>query len=301
VDGVELTPGASAVGAGTGGTASATLEAIAARSAAQMSAENFPVALRILPRRPRAQLALVYGFARFIDDVGDTGDTSPAERLQLLDEVEADLRALGSGQSTLTPVRALRALTDGGQVPLDPFLDLVEANRVDQRVSRYPAFGDLLAYCRLSAAPIGRLVLYVAGAATDVNVADSDAVCAALQVLEHCQDVGEDAQAGRIYLPADELAAAAIGDEELLGSTTGGRLRSVISVQAQRSVELLGLGTPLVRRLSGWARIAVAGYVGGGLATADALRRADYDVLAQAVKPGRGRTAAHALRLLAGR
>lgn len=293
MDGVELTPTVSG--------ATASLEAIAARSAAQMGAENFPVALRVVPARPRAHLARVYGFARFIDDVGDTGDTPPAQRLRLLDQVEADLRALPSGSARLTPIRALRPLIDECAVPLDPFLDLIEANRVDQRVSRYPAFADLLDYCRLSAAPVGRLVLYIAGAATDVNVADSDAVCAALQVLEHCQDVGEDAQAGRIYLPAGELAAAGIGDDQLLGATTSGRLRSVISVQAQRSVELLGLGTPLVHRLRGWARLAVAGYVGGGLATADALRRADYDVLAQTVRPGRGRTAAHALRLAVGR
>lgn len=305
MDGVELTPTVGAVGpigpSGPIGTAKATLEAIAARSAAQMGGENFPVALRVVPARPRAHLARVYGFARFIDDVGDTGDTSPAERLQLLDQVEADVRALESGGAVLTPVLALRPLVDECGVPLDPFLDLIEANRVDQRVSRYPAFADLLDYCRLSAAPVGRLVLYVAGAATELNVGDSDAVCAALQVLEHCQDVGEDALAGRIYLPANELAAAGIDNDQLLASTTSGRLRSVISVQADRSVTLLERGAPLVRRLSGWARVAVAGYVGGGLATADALRRADYDVLAHAVRPSRGRTAVHALRLVVGR
>ncbi len=287
--------------AGPLGAVDPALEAIAARSAAQMSAENFPVALRILPGRPRAHLARVYGFARFVDDVGDTGDTSPTERLELLDEVEADVRALATGRARLSPIRALGPLIEECHPPLDPFLDLIEANRVDQRVSRYPTFTDLMGYCRLSAAPVGRLVLYVAGAATDANFAESDVVCAALQVLEHCQDVGEDAAAGRIYLPAEELDAAGITEDALLGAVTGGRLRSVISVQAQRSVELLDAGRPLVRRLSGWARLAVAGYVGGGLATADALSQADYDVLARTVRPSKGRTVRHALTLAVGR
>jgi squalene synthase HpnC len=273
-----------------------TLERIAARSAPQMGGENFPVALRVVPGAARAHLARIYGFARFIDDVGDT---APGDRLRLLDVVDNDVQALDTGAARLTPVRALAALRAECGVPLEPFLDLIEANRVDQTVSRYASFADLLDYCRLSAAPVGRLVLYVAGAATDANVRDSDQVCAALQVLEHCQDVGEDARAGRIYLPSDELRAAGIEDAQLLEAATGGRLRSVISVQVTRSVELLDRGRPLVRRLSGWARIAVGGYVGGGLATADALRAGDFDVLARAIRPSRARTAGHALRIAA--
>jgi squalene synthase HpnC len=274
------------------------LEAIAARSAAQMGAENFPVALRIVPAKSRAHLQRVYGFARFIDDVGDTAE---GDRLRLLDLVDDDVRALVDGEATLTPVRELKALIDDCGAPIDPFLDLIEANRVDQRVSRYATFADLLGYCDLSAAPVGRLVLYVAGSADAVNIADSDAVCAALQVLEHCQDVGEDARAGRIYLPAEELRAASIDDGQLLEAGTSGRLRSVVSVQVERSVELLGRGKPLVRRLPGWARFAVAGYVAGGYATADSLRAADYDVLSALIKPTTGRTVLHTLRLLAGR
>jgi squalene synthase HpnC len=278
--------------------ARAELEAIAAHSAAQMSAENFPVALRIVPARARRHLHRVYGFARFIDDVGDT---ATGDRLQLLDLVEAELRSLAAGTATLSPVRSLAPLVAEHDVPLDPFLDLVEANRIDQRVTSYPTFADLLEYCRLSAAPIGRLVLYIAGAATDLNIADSDQVCAALQVLEHCQDVGEDARMGRVYVPSNELRTAGVTNAQLLEPTTNGRLRSVISVQVARSVELLEPGRPLVRRLSGWSRLAVAGYVGGGRATADALRAADFDVLAAPVTPSHARTALHALRLATGR
>ena len=262
-----------------------------------MRAENFPVALRLLPRGPRAHLARVYAFARFVDDVGDT---APGDRLELLDMIDADVRGLWAGGATLPPVAGLRSVVDDCGVPIDPFLDLIEANRVDQATTRYETFDDLLAYCRLSAAPIGRIVLHIAGAAGTDNVVDADSVCAALQVLEHCQDVGEDARAGRVYLPAADLHAAGVADEELLSATTSARLRHVVALQVSRSRHLLEPSRELLRRLSGWSRVAVSGYVAGGLATASALQAADYDVLARHVGPGKACTAVHAARLIVG-
>ena len=278
-------------------TADTELDAVAHRSAAQMSSENFPVALRFLPRAARADLARVYRFARFVDDVGDETSGGPEHRLALLDAVANDLRELDGGHPGLQPVADLRPLARRG-VPVQPFLDLVEANRVDQRVSEYETFDDLLGYCRLSAAPVGRVVLYVAGAATERNVADSDAVCAALQVLEHCQDVGEDARAGRVYLPAGELRAAGVERADLTGAATPDALRGVVAQQVARSRQLLRSGRPLVRRLHGWARLAVAGYVAGGLATADALENRGYAVLDSSIRPAKARTAGHAARQL---
>jgi squalene synthase HpnC len=273
------------------------LTAVADRSAAQIAAENFPVALRVLPRRARSALTAVYAYARFVDDVGDE---APGDRPALLDAVADEVRGAWQAMPTsLAPVTGLRPWIDSAHLQSQPFLDLIEANRMDQRQKQYPTFDDLMGYCRLSAAPIGRIVLRLADADDERNVADSDAICAALQVLEHCQDVGEDARAGRIYLPSDELRAAGIDDDQLLASSTSGRLRSVVSVQVARSVDLLDRGRPLVRRLSGWSRLAVAGYVGGGLATADALRAGDFDVLARTIGPSRIRTAGHAVRLAA--
>jgi len=274
----------------------AVLDEVAAGAAAQMGAENFPVALRILPSGPRAQLAAVYAFARFVDDVGDR---APGDRLALLDTVESDLLDLLGDGARLAPVAGLRPLVRDRGIPLEPFLDLVEANRLDQRTSAYETFADLLGYCRFSAAPVGRIVLHVAGAASRRNVADSDDVCNALQVLEHCQDVGEDARAGRVYLPAAELRAAGVDPGELRGADTGTALRGVLAVQVARAESLLHSGDALVRRLSGWARFAVAGYVAGGRATAAALRGANYDVLAHHVAPSRAGTVTRALRLVA--
>jgi squalene synthase HpnC len=278
--------------------AAAVLERVAVRSAEQMRTENFPVALRLLPRRPRTHLARVYGYARFVDDVGDE---APGDRGHLLDLIETDVRALPSGGSRLAAVAALRPLIEECAVPLQPLLDLVEANRLDQRQSRYETFDQLLGYCQLSAAPVGQLVLYVAGAATESNIAASDQVCNGLQVLEHCQDVGEDARAGRVYLPRTDLDAAGVEEKQLHAGFTSPALRRVIGIQVERAVELLNPGRALVHRLSGWARLAVSGYVAGGLATAAALRRADCDVLSTAVRPSRVYTAALAVRLLASR
>jgi squalene synthase HpnC len=273
----------------------AELDRMAALSAAQMAAENFPVALRLLPKAPRSQLARVYAYARFVDDVGDE---SYGDRHRLLDLVAQDVTALSHNGAKLAVVSDLAPVVQSAGLPLQPLLDLVEANRLDQDVTRYETFDDLLGYCRLSAAPVGRIVLHLAGAATEQNVADSDEVCAALQVLEHCQDVGEDARAGRIYLPAADLRTAAVHPDQLLAPTTAPGVRRVVALNVARAEHLLSTGGPLVGRLSGWARFAVAGYVAGGWATSAALRGQGYDVLARDIRPSRLRTAARMTRLL---
>jgi squalene synthase HpnC len=274
------------------------LDRIAARAAGRMSGENFPVALRLLPRRIRDQLARVYGYARFVDDVGDEAS---GDRLELLNRIEADVRLLGTGQPTLEPVRRLLVLVRGSGLAVEPFADLVEANRRDQLQSDYETFDDLLDYCRLSAAPIGRIVLGLAGVSDPDAALRSDRVCAALQVLEHCQDVGEDARAGRIYLPGVDRRAAGVADSDLLGTTTPRAVRRVVAQQVARAETLLADGAPLVRQLRGWARLAVLGYVAGGRATAHALRAGRYDVLAQQLRPTKLSTVRHAALLVAGR
>jgi phytoene/squalene synthetase len=143
-------------------------------------------------------------------------------------------------------------------------------------------------------------VLELAGAATRPNLADSDRICSGLQVLEHCQDVSEDARAGRVYLPAADLRAEGADEVDLTGAVTPPALRAAVALQVARAGELIRTGRPLVARLRGWARVAVAGYVAGGLATADALRAAQFDVLARDIGPGKPRTVAYAARLLAG-
>lgn len=277
--------------AATPGVIVSELDRIAAARLHKINAENFPVALRLLPRGVRDDLRRAYAYARFVDDVGDE---AAGDRRALLDAIDRDVLALPHGAATLAPVRDLKPLVDNHGLSVDPLRDLVEANRRDQQVARYETFDDLLAYCRLSAAPIGRIVLTLAGVHDPVAVERSDQVCAALQVLEHCQDVGEDAANGRVYLPAGDLRDAGVADGDLLSRVTTPELRRVIARQVTRSVRLLEPGTALVRQLHGWARLAVLGYVAGGRATAAALKHAQYDVLAGHIGPSRLATLRHA-------
>jgi squalene synthase HpnC len=295
-------PAVGALGSARADTSVRLLAEIAARSAAKMGGENFPVALRFLPAAARDGLERVYRYARFVDDVGDEGPPDPADRLALLDVVETELRAVWSGAaSTLPPVRDLRLLIDTAAMPVQPFLDLVQANRLDQTVTQYAAFDDLMEYCRFSATPVGRIVLRLADADDAANIATSDAVCSALQVLEHCQDVGEDARAGRVYLPQDDLSREGVTALDLRQTTTPVGVRRAVAAQVLRADRMLAAGPSLVRALRGWPRFAVAGYLAGGEATSRALRAADYDVLARPVRAGKARTALLLARRVTGR
>jgi squalene synthase HpnC len=265
--------------------------------AAPARRENFPVASRLLPPAYRRHLLAIYIFARYVDDIGDEAD--PADRLTLLDAVDADLGRLYTGRTPRLPaVRALAPTVAAFSIPAEPFLRLVEANRQDQTMTRYDTFADLLAYCELSANPVGRIVLHIFGAATPPRAALSDRICTALQIVEHCQDVGEDHARGRVYLPAEDLRRFGCADDDLAATSTPRRLREVIALQAARASGLLDEGAPLVGTLRGFARTAVAGYVAGGRATVAALRRGGHDVLAQPIRPRRARLLAFWVRIL---
>lgn len=302
------------------GAASASAAAIAAQAAAQAAAENFPVALRFLPRRYREHLAAVYGFARSADDMGD--EAAPEERLALLDELDADLTrlyrmvpsapgALGAGQGgaeggaagggppRLGVVRALAPTVAACAIPAQLFRDLIEANRQDQVVSRYPTYADLLGYCRLSANPVGRIVLHVFGAATPEREARSDQICTALQLAEHWQDVAEDLRAGRIYLPQEDLDRFGCTERDLAAAHAAPRVRALMAFQQRRARDLLDAGAPLVGTLRGAARAAVAGYVAGGRAALAAIAASGHDVLRATPRPGKARLAAELVRAYA--
>jgi len=184
-------------------------------------------------------------------------------------------------------------------VPQQVFADLIRANRQDQVVTRYPAFSDLAGYCELSANPVGRIVLYVFGAATPERMILSDRVCTALQLAEHWQDVAEDYQAGRIYLPAEDMERFGCAESDLAAPSAGPQLRALMAFEVERAGRLLDEGAPLVGNLHGSARVAVAGYVAGGRAALAAIAAAGHDVLRATHKPRRGRLAREMLRAYA--
>jgi len=268
---------------------------------ANASGENFPVALRVLPATHRRHLTALYCFARLTDDLGDEAEGSENQakhqvklRLQLLDELEADVRRIYDGQVPNAP--ALKTLADTVQecgVPAQPLLDLIQANRQDQLVTRYATFGELEQYCDLSANPVGRVVLYIFGAATDDRIALSDRICTALQLAEHWQDVAEDLRdKGRIYLAADEMERFGVTEADLTEPTANQALRALLTFEVARARRMLDDGAPLVGMLHGWARLAVAGYVAGGRAALAAIEAQHYDVLKATARPRKRRLAA---------
>jgi squalene synthase HpnC len=263
----------------------------------KLRTENFPVALRVLPRRFRDDLTAVYGFARTVDDLGDE---SAGNRSANLDAFAADLDLIWQGGTPSSPVlRRLATTVRAKNLPAEPFRHLVAANRQDQQVTAYRNFDELRAYCRLSADPVGRIVLRVFDVSSDVRVAWSDAICTGLQLVEHWQDVAEDRRAGRIYLPADDMARFGVTPDDLDRPATPDALRRLLAFETDRAAELFRRGTPLVRDLGGWARLAVGGFLAGGLATVDALRRAEFDVLARTLRPRRADVVRHLIAKVA--
>ena len=263
---------------------------------AQKGSENFPVVLKAVPARPRAHLLAIYGFARLVDDIGDEYD---GDRLAALDWIEAELARARTGDATHPVMAQLTPLLNDLDVDDEPFLALIEANRLDQRKHRYQTQAELAEYCSLSANPVGRLVLAVFGAATPERIALSDAVCTGLQLVEHLQDIGEDyTDKGRIYFPADELARFGVAEADLGADRASGPLRRLVAHQCDSARGLLSRGRPLVSSLSGWAKVTVAGYAAGGLAALDAIAGAEHDVLRKLRTPSKARTAFHLTRLV---
>ena len=250
---------------------------------AKARAENFPVALRFLPARERGWLSAIYGWARLVDDVGDLHE---GDRLALLDWLEADLDRAFRGNAEHPLVAHLTPFVTERKVPRDPFVRLVEANRLDQRVSRYPTYSDLAHYCSLSANPVGELVLHVFAVASDDRIRWSDDVCTALQIAEHLQDVGEDHSRGRVYLPLEDLEQFDVSVGDLSADQPSQDLRRLLAFEVGRARGLLESGTPLVASLRGRARLAIAAYVGGGHAALAAVEGSGYDVLRLAPSAG---------------
>jgi squalene synthase HpnC len=249
----------------------------------QARSENFTVASHLLPRRIRRDLLAIYGFARLVDDLGDEAE---GDRMALLDWLEGEIAAVYQGWPSHPLLRRLVPTVRAHDIPREPFLSLIEANRRDQVVHSYATFDDLLDYCRLSANPVGHLVLYVADAATPRRIRLSDDICTALQLVEHLQDVPEDHARGRVYLPEQDMAGFGVDREELAAGSASPALRRLVAFEAGRARELLDRGAPLASTLRGRVRLAIHGFVAGGRAALDAMDRAGFDVLAATPRAG---------------
>ena len=247
---------------------------------ARASGENFPVASLLAPRDARPHLRAIYGFARLVDTLGDE---AAGDRAALLDELEREL----DGPPRSEIMQRLHRTIVACELPREPFERLIEANRLDQRKTRYETWDDLRAYCALSAEPVGRLVLGVYGRGDDPDlVARSDDVCTGLQLVNFLQDPPRDLALGRVYLPQEDLRRFAVADDDLAGPWSE-RVAALLAFEATRARRLLERGLPLASALGGRAGLSVALYARGGMAALDALERARWDVFRRRPAPGR--------------
>ena len=253
-------------------------ELAAARIDARARGENFPVASLLAPGWARPHLRAIYGFARLVDTLGDE---APGDRLALLDELEREL----DGPPETEVMRRLLMTIEARSLPLEPFRRLIEANRIDQRKTRYETWDEVREYCTYSADPVGRLVLGVYGRLDEPALVEmSDAVCTGLQLVNFLQDPPRDLELGRVYLPQEDLRRFAVAEGELAGPGSE-RFRSLARFESERARELLSRGFPLARALGGRPGRSVALFARGGLAALEALERAEYDVFTRRPSP----------------
>ena len=260
--------------------------------AARAAGENFPVGSVLFPRPLRPHIRALYCYARLVDELGDAYD---GDRLAALDELEGEVDAAFAGHATWPVLRNVEPTIREFDLPREPFLRLIEANRMDQRVSEYETWADVQHYCVHSADPCGRLVLGVLRRLDEADVvAASDSVCTGLQLVNFLQDVPRDLELGRIYLPAEDRHA--FGDPPLDRPTA--ELCALLRFEAQRAAELLAAGEVLRARIGGRLGRAVALFARGGLAALDALESADWDIFGGRPRPTRARLAREAALVL---
>jgi squalene synthase HpnC len=247
--------------------------------------ENFPVASLLFPRRLRPHLRAVYGFARLVDILGDEVE---GDRLAALDELEREVDACYTGVPAWPVMKVLQPTIREFSLPREPFLRLIEANRMDQRIADYETWDDLREYCRHSADPVGRLVLGLLRRDREPELtAASDDVCTGLQLVNFLQDVPRDLELGRIYLPAEDRACFGV----TVLDRPSPELSELLRYEAARARGLLGSGRVLQARIGGRVGRAVGLFARGGLAALEALERADWDIFTQRPRPSRTRLA----------
>jgi squalene synthase HpnC len=251
--------------------------------------ENFPVASLLFPRRLRPHLRAIYGFARLVDILGDEVE---GDRLAALDELEQEVDACYSGKATWPVMRVLQPTIQEFSLPREPFLRLIQANRMDQRISEYETWDALREYCRHSADPVGRLVLGLLRRDDEpALVLASDDVCTGLQLVNFLQDVPRDLDMGRIYLPAEDRRSFGV----TVLDRPSGELTELLRFEADRARALLAPGRTLQSLIGGRVGRAVGLFARGGLAALEALERAHWDVFTQRPRPSRTRLALAAL------
>jgi squalene synthase HpnC len=245
------------------------------RRFARARSENFTVVSAFLPRGLRTHFFALYAYCRYTDDLGDEAS---GDRLHLLDLWEAELRACYAGRRDHPLFVALGHTIDGRDIPQEPFLRLIESNRIDQRRSCFQTYDELLDYCSYSATPVGRMVLCVLGYRDEQRQQLADATCTGLQLANFWQDVSVDLAKGRIYIPIEDLHRYGLAEDDLRAGIVSERFRALMRFEIERARALFVRGRALEPLVDRRTRTDIRLFRLGGEAVLDAIVRADYDV-----------------------
>jgi squalene synthase HpnC len=248
--------------------------------------ENFSVVTRLTPRAHRPAFRSIYAFCRWSDDLADElGD--PRRSLELLDWWRGELRAMYGGEARHPVMIALGETVARYDIPIGPFEALISAFEQDQSITEYASYEQLLDYCTRSANPVGRLVLYVAGAFGPENAGLSDATCTALQLANFWQDVARDLAIGRIYLPREDRDRFGYPESDLKALRFTPAFAALMKFQVDRTRSLFAVGRALVPRVPRAFAVDIDLFSRGGLAILDRIEARKFDVLS--ARPALGR------------
>jgi squalene synthase HpnC len=242
--------------------------------------ENFSVVTWFLPKRLHDYFYAVYAYCRISDDLGDEAG-NPQSSLRLLAAWEEELNACYAGKARHPVFVALAETVKLCDIPKKPFADLLVAFRQDQNVTRYPTFDDLLGYCRNSADPVGRLVLYVCGYRDEELQRLSDYTCTALQLANFWQDVTVDWEKGRLYLPLEDLQTFRVDEQQIQDRLFTREFRELMKFEVARARDRFALGLPLAKKVDRHLAIDIELFTRGGQEILNAIERQDYNVLKQ--------------------
>lgn len=244
--------------------------------------ENFPVASVALPRCYREPVRWIYHFARSADDFADEGNAPAAERLRQLDEYRTLLEAIARGETPDHPILGpLASVIRNHRLPIGLFGDLLSAFAQDVTVSRYASHAELADYCRRSANPVGRILLHLFGQATPRNLALSDGICTALQLINFWQDVTVDWDKRRVYLPQEDLLRFGVKEAQIADRRADSRWQALMRYQVERTWRMLQAGAPLGLTLPGRLGLEIRLVVLGGETVLRKIHAARGDMLTQ--------------------
>ena len=245
--------------------------------------ENFLVGTLLLPRELRPHFFTIYSYCRWADDLADETGGGPTA-LTLLHWWERQVRDCFRGEASHPVMIALNDTARKFGIPLDPFVRLLGAFTQDQIVHRYQTFADVRGYCRGSADPVGRLLLYLFGCFDEENAELSDRICTGLQLANFCQDVGRDLQIGRIYFPREDWERFGVREEDIVARRCTEQFRAMMRFQVERARDYLYRGLPLAERVPPGVRVEVELFARGGLAILERVERQGFDVFARRPK-----------------